>query len=359
MRLMVLLASRLDPAEYAAQYTANNGPDRIPYGLENLPPEVELVLGHSSGQSRVPARIRRLLVRRFAADVVHAFANRRAILAADAVYAHTEHEYLGAAAVLLLFGNRQVVLAGQTIWLYEDFPRYGRLQRAVIGRLLRRVNVLIYNSTANEAEGRRLFPDQRHQYVAFGVSQRFRTVQRRPVTGRPLIVSVGIDRARDWPTLGRALAGLDVDVRIAAKAELADLPAATVRPTHTFSELLELYGAATCVVIAVRENLHASGVTTVLEAAAAAAPVICTDAGGLREYFDADEVNYVPAGDGAALRQAVTAVLDEPSIRDRQSAALRLAFAERRYDSAGHWQRVIGILSPLVAERARPGGRTR
>jgi glycosyltransferase involved in cell wall biosynthesis len=41
------------------------------------------------------------------------------------------------------------------------------------------------------------------------------------------------------------------------------------------------------------------------EAAIRGVPVICTDVGGLRAYFDGDAIAYVPVGDAVAIRHLV------------------------------------------------------
>lgn len=57
----------------------------------------------------------------------------------------------------------------------------------------------------------------------------------------------------------------------------------------------------------------------VQEAMAAGAPVVGTDAGGLRDLLDGAGV-LVPVGDPEALARAVHAVLDDPPLRERLSA---------------------------------------
>jgi phosphatidylinositol alpha 1,6-mannosyltransferase len=64
--------------------------------------------------------------------------------------------------------------------------------------------------------------------------------------------------------------------------------------------------------------------TAVLEAVAAAVPVVASDAGGLAALPDA-WLRRVPAGDSAALAAALAEILADPSAQARATAAARSA----------------------------------
>lgn len=123
------------------------------------------------------------------------------------------------------------------------------------------------------------------------------------------------------------------------------MPAGTVRPTADVTELLDLYGRASCVVITVHPNLHASGITTIQEAAAAGIPMICSDAGGLRDYFTDDEVVFVAPNEVDTLAQAIEELLDDPAQLAQRGAAVKEAFEQRGYDSQNYWRRVTDLLA--------------
>ncbi|WP_443798338.1 glycosyltransferase, partial [Burkholderia gladioli] len=61
---------------------------------------------------------------------------------------------------------------------------------------------------------------------------------------------------------------------------------------------------ADVIVVPLRPNHHASGITVMLEAAAVGKPMIVSDVGGLRDYFPNDCAAYVPAFDASAMRGA-------------------------------------------------------
>jgi glycosyltransferase involved in cell wall biosynthesis len=62
----------------------------------------------------------------------------------------------------------------------------------------------------------------------------------------------------------------------------------------------------------------------VLEAAAAAMPIIATRVGGIGEIFGPDASRLIPADDAAALAQAVAAALDDPAQSRRLAQALNV-----------------------------------
>jgi glycosyltransferase involved in cell wall biosynthesis len=73
------------------------------------------------------------------------------------------------------------------------------------------------------------------------------------------------------------------------------------------------FDEATVVCVPLRPNVHASGITVIEEAALAGVPIVATDVGGLDAYFPRDEIRYAPAGDVAALRQALRATASDPA----------------------------------------------
>ena len=58
----------------------------------------------------------------------------------------------------------------------------------------------------------------------------------------------------------------------------------------TAEEVRTLHQWADLVVVPLKPNLHASGLTVVFESISCGVPLICTDTGGLRAYFSQDEL---------------------------------------------------------------------
>jgi len=244
-------------------------------------------------------------------DFVHAWRNREGLWRSDVVWTHTEREYLAALTLWLCKPwRRRPKLIAQTIWLFDRWPTLSALRRAIYLRLMRRADLLTTLSPENLRVARRLFPDKRCELVRFGVeASALRPVSRLEFHDPIRIVSLGTDFHRDWDTLVEALGGWKpVSVRIAGlpKPNRRIWPdnLAIVRP-KTAKAIYDLYKWADLVVIPLKPNLHASGITVLFEAVASGVPAICTDSGGLRAYFSDQEVGYVAPGNPSALRAKI------------------------------------------------------
>lgn len=63
---------------------------------------------------------------------------------------------------------------------------------------------------------------------------------------------------------------------------------------------------------------------TILEAMAAGIPVVATDVGGVKEAVGGDAGIIIPPNDGDALRQALTTLIQDPPLREKQGISGRL-----------------------------------
>ena len=109
------------------------------------------------------------------------------------------------------------------------------------------------------------------------------------------------------------LTGVDVDILSHTALKLRRLARPHVRlwRPKTNDQLRAAYAGAAVAVVPLTENVHASGITAILEAVLAGVPVIASDVGGLRSYFGDNEIVFVPAGDADALRAAITRVISQ------------------------------------------------
>jgi glycosyltransferase involved in cell wall biosynthesis len=104
---------------------------------------------------------------------------------------------------------------------------------------------------------------------------------------RPCIISVGLE-SRDYPTLIEAVAGLDIDLLIAAAslwsgstAALPDhLPPNVTVGAYGYRELRALYAQAALAVVPLRESPYQHGITAIQEAMAMGLPLIVTRTAG-------------------------------------------------------------------------------
>lgn len=276
-------------------------------------------------------------------DFVHAWRNRRGILNTEVVWTHTESQHL---AVLLLFRlvapAQRPKLVAQSIWLFDRWQSLSPLRRRFYAWLMRQADVLTVHSPENLKLARQLFPMSRSEMVPFGIPgewrhQRMQRAARHPVR----LLALGNDRHRDWASLVGAVRGReDCVLRLVSSRvppglirDLANIQ--VTRPTSN-DELRRLYDWADIVIVPLRPNLHASGITVVQEATLYGLPVICTDTGGLRAYFSDDEVCFVPPQQPYAIRDRVISLAGDDERRkalvDRARGRLvSHGFTSRRY----------------------------
>lgn len=253
-------------------------------------------------------------------DYLHATANADAILSSDIVWTHTESQYLSVALLLARHGRRpggKPRLLGQNVWLLDRWDRLSALRRAMIRRLVREVDLLTTLSSENLAVARRAFPDTRSEMMLFGIPSEQRTAPRQRTGSPARIISLGNDRHRDWRTLVAALGGQpDIDVTIVSQTAPAALtrraPNIRIVEISDNAELRRLMEDATLLVVPLKPNRHASGITVMEEAALQGLPMVATDTGGLKDYFDVDSVCYVPPGNPAAMLAAVRSLIAVP-----------------------------------------------
>ena len=353
--LTAILDEGLDFPAYAAAYERGQAPDRYPYGLEGLPEGWDLRFPVARAPSRIRGLVRRVVRRATGVDAVAALGRWSDIRQADVIYSHSEADYLGVALVLRLMRARRPVLVGQTIWLFAGWADLPPWRQRWLRYLMSRVDLFVYNARDNARLGEEIMPAGRHRYVPFGVSRVFGEagVWAGGRRGNPLVVSVGNDRARDWRTLAGAVDGLPatVDVRLASREAPPGMERAETRATTSVPELCALYRDAALLVVPLLPNAHASGITTILEGAAVGTPLVATDAGGLREYFDDDAIRFVAPGDPGALRSAMMDLLGDRDLAASTGAAARAVVAREGYTNDAYWRRVIDEVNAYVTER--------
>ena len=139
----------------------------------------------------------------------------------------------------------------------------------------------------------------------------------------PIICAVGLE-FRDYPTLLKAVEGLDVHVVIAAASpwsKRADTTADQQIPPNVtvqrFSqyELRDLYAMSEFLVMPLYNVSFQAGVTALLEGMAMAKAVICSHTPGQTDVVVEGETGlYVPPGDVPALRDAIQRLLRQPEL---------------------------------------------
>lgn len=343
--------------------------ERDPYGYRHAAPMVEAMtssVDHPEGRFGRLVRLGLRAVLGF--DFLHAWRNRAAIRAADVVWTHTESQHL---AISQVFALQRVApadqprLLAQSVWLMDRWARLSGLRRAYFRRLLRRADVLTFHSRENLALARTRLADRPSELVLFGINASEQTPPVRGRAGEPqLIIAVGNDVHRDWPTLIQAVARHpDWRLRIVSTkcpAALAEgIANVEIAGVGTNDDLKALYRQATIAIVPLLPNAHASGITVLQEAALNGVAAIASDVGGLRDYFADDSVTYYPSGDAGALERAIDRLLSDPEARYAQAVAAQRRMGPDGLSSYAFARRHVEISRALVARAPRAAGHGR
>lgn len=142
---------------------------------------------------------------------------------------------------------------------------------------------------------------------------------------RPLIVAAGLE-SRDYLTLVRAVAGLDVDVFIAAASlwsgDIADFPADIPSNVQVgrldYMHLRDLYQRATVAVVPLVDSPYQHGITAIQEAMAMQLPVVVTRTRGQGDVVI--DRRSVLRSDPAAHTRGTFAQLFQPGCHELQQS---------------------------------------
>jgi glycosyltransferase involved in cell wall biosynthesis len=367
IRVFVHLARGFGAAQWQARWKRGDIiglNERLPYGF-GLARHDGCVVEYSEDRCEGPlgaaCRLGVRLVLGF--DLVHAWRNRSGLRAAEIIWTGTESQYL---AILLLLrwyrGKQRPKVIAQSIWLFDSWPRLSLFKRWLYRKLIADAAVLTVHSEAALKLANALFPRQRAIFMPFGIGTEEMMASRPCHAHRPIrVLSAGADRHRDWATLIAAIRDWpDAELRIVAPRLPARIKlGANVAVIHpkTNAEYLELYRWADVVALALKPNLHGSGITVVEEATIFGVPVVVTDLGGMRGYFSERELRYAPASDPDAMREAIKAVArDETSAKMVERAQRRMI--EDGLTSRGFARRHAQLSRDLLDE-AMTGERNR
>jgi glycosyltransferase involved in cell wall biosynthesis len=198
-------------------------------------------------------------------------------------------------------------------------------------------------------------PPPRVDFVPFGVDTSFFRPAR---DGTPEldVVSVGADPRRDFPLHVQVASHRpEWRVRIVTTADrarsLGRLPANTsVETDLPFRELPERLAAARVVALPVQDNSYSGATTVLLQAMAAARPVVVSRTEAIAHGYglaDRDNCRLVEPGDARALEQAVGELL-----ADREAAASLGARARETVERSFSWQRYADAVHDALAAAA-------
>jgi len=292
----------------------------------------EFALDYSrDADERAPVRFaRRALKAMLGFDFIHTWRNRRALLQADVIWTHTEQEHLAVALLLLMQarrGGRRPLLLAQSVWLLDRWSGYGALRRALYRKLIARADLLTTLASENAALCKQYF-GRSARPLLYGLNTADFPLRPPAQWQRhePLrVAAIGNDRDRDWTTL---VAALGNDARFAVRIATRRRMPASARASNVeivrvsgLQQQHALYDWADVIVVPLRPNTHASGITVMLEAAAVGKPMIVTKIGALDDYFDERAVAWIEPFAADQLRDAANALAANPARALEQARA--------------------------------------
>jgi glycosyltransferase involved in cell wall biosynthesis len=350
VRVHIEYAYTIDPAAWERSYRAGAVPDRLPYGLDHLAEHGYDLLTRSatSGPLRVLERSSRRLTGGF--EFVQA-ARGRERRACDVALCWDERTGIPASLRSSVPGEPDAVMG--VIWITEADAPLGRRGRYLARLGLRRAAAVWALSPAQLDVLAREWGVERARLhlLHMGIDTEFWHAGGEPEPG--LVLGAGNDRHRDHPLLVEAMARLQRR-RPPLRLELVtqqpvDLPAGLGERHHAFThlEMREAYSRASVVALAVKPNLHISGLSVLLEAMACARPVVITDSPGLPEYVrDGETCLMVRSGDAEALAAGVDELLADPD-RARALGEAGRALVTERFSTGKQAERIADIVARI------------
>jgi glycosyltransferase involved in cell wall biosynthesis len=346
INIFVLLGHDFGATNWQRKYALGMIPglnDRLAYGYYRAAGEGwSIEYSRDIDESRF-GRVGRLALRKMLGfDLIHVWRNRRILLASDIVWTHTELEHLGVLTLLAILRPRpRPKIIANCVWLFDRWPDLPWIRRFVYRELLKRANVVTTLSPENLKKAKELLPSVRCECVLFGsTAQEMQAPRKRSLDLTVRIASLGSDMHRDWETLLKAFGGVPrYEVRIASskldRRMVAGLNNVQLIRADTVNDVRSLYKWADLVALALKPNLHASGITVVFEAAVSGVPLICTDTGGLRAYFSEAEIAYVPPFAPMAMRAAAEQLSRDDDRRFRMTVSAQESLLSKDLTARG------------------------
>ena len=315
VKVFVFLSAGLGAARWQKAWSSGTLAglcEPLPYGYFHAASDLWTITYSEDRDENAPTELFRKILRKILGfDLIHAWHNRGGLLDSHIVWTHTEREYLAVLSLWKLLRPRtRPRLIAQSIWLFDRWKSFSPLRRWFYRRLISGADLMTALSPDNVSAARRLFPEKRCELVRFGIPADFLRPVSKKQFHRPIrILSPGTDMHRDWKTLVEAVRDwsegqLIIANRTLRKPRSWPTNVSIIRPA-TAQDVVNLYSWADVVVVPLKPNLHASGITVIVEAVLFGVPVICTDTGGLRAYFDEAEVGYVKRNAFQAIRDKI------------------------------------------------------
>jgi glycosyltransferase involved in cell wall biosynthesis len=174
------------------------------------------------------------------------------------------------------------------------------------------------------------------------------------------MLTVGDDVGRDYKTLLSAVEGTDVELVARTKRMPHEVGTNTrvrvIRDRLSWRGLRNLYADARFVVVPLLPSIHASGVSSLLEAMAMGKAIIVSASPGIGDYVVPDVTALVtPCGDAGALREAIQRLRSDDMLCQRLGAAAR-SFALEQCGYAPAARRFVEVVSAHLGKHGERSG---
>ena len=217
----------------------------------------------------------------------------------------------------------------------EVSPGAGSWLKHLVRRLLlRTVSLVICSSSEEVAYYREIFgwPASKAAFVPFHTDARLLDVK--PVEEEPPFVLSAGRSYRDFAVLARAVAGTGIRTEVVCGRGgpgLTEVPAEMrVIEEVPLADLMEKMRRATIVVLPLLPKRISTGQTVLLQAMALGKPVVATATAGTNDYIEPGHDGVlVPAGDAAAMREAIRMLWNDSTARARMAESARSRVANR------------------------------
>jgi len=202
------------------------------------------------------------------------------------------------------------------IWVTDDLiSNTNPLKSLFLRSILRQFDGIFFSSRAQLEVARRWLARESIslEWIPMGVDPAFYPYYDYPTD--PFVFSMGTDKHRDPKTLARALA------TVLDKMPNTEMIVQTNQP-HLFprgidavarldgADVRRCYARSSVIALALRPNVHVSGVTVALEGMSSGRPVVATDNPGLSDYIKDGVTGFLtPPGDSDELAVRLLEVL--------------------------------------------------